>query len=182
MYCIVLLYWSWIPDVVPGFYSFPSRNREEWFPFVTQDVCAHEMIIWCKKILAYLIRTILICLYLIVFLFGNVFCLTIYECTAMIILPETYITRFWKCMWWNCCATPSFNLLLSFSIYCQTFFRVLSAGVLCTIQVAGWKPKSNHIWITIGFFNLHRVHRITENHSFTENHLENNIYRGIIPS
>ena len=26
---------------------------------------------------------------------------------------------------------------LSFSIYCQTLFRVLSAGVLCTLWVAG---------------------------------------------
>ena len=26
---------------------------------------------------------------------------------------------------------------LSFSIYCQTLFRVLSAGVLCTLRVAG---------------------------------------------
>ena len=45
---------------------------------------------------------------------------------------------------------------LSFSIYCQTLFRVLSAGVLCTLRVAGWKPTSNHIEITVGFFNLHR--------------------------
>ena len=47
-------------------------------------------------------------------------------------------------------------LSLSFSIYCQTLLRVLSAGVLCTLRVAGWKPTSNHISITVGFFNLHR--------------------------
>ena len=41
-------------------------------------------------------------------------------------------------------------------IYCQTLFRVLSAGVLCTLRVAGWKPTSNHIEITIGFFYLHK--------------------------
>ena len=50
----------------------------------------------------------------------------------------------------------SFFFFLSFSIYCQTLFRVLSAGVLCTLRVAGWKPTSNHIEITVGFFNLHR--------------------------
>ena len=56
--------------------------------------------------------------------------------------------------WW----TTPFTLIffLSFSIYCQTLFRVLSAGVLCTLRVAGWKPTSNHIEITVGFFNLHR--------------------------
>ena len=48
------------------------------------------------------------------------------------------------------------SFFLSFSIYCQTLFRVLSAGVLCTLRVAGWKPTSNHIEITLGFFNLHR--------------------------
>ena len=36
------------------------------------------------------------------------------------------------------------------------FFRVLSAGVLCTYRVAGRKPTSNHIKITVGFFNLHK--------------------------
>ena len=51
------------------------------------------------------------------------------------------------------CAKCSF---LSFSIYCQTLFRVLSAGVLCTLWVAGWKPTSNRIKITIGFFYLHK--------------------------
>ena len=35
-------------------------------------------------------------------------------------------------------------------------FRALSAGVYCTLRVAGWKPTSNHIEITVGFFNLHR--------------------------
>ena len=35
-------------------------------------------------------------------------------------------------------------------------FRALSAGVHCTLRVAGWKPTSNHIEITVGFFNLHR--------------------------
>ena len=45
---------------------------------------------------------------------------------------------------------------ISFSIYCQTLFRVLSAGVLCTLQIAGWKPTSIHIKLTVGFFNLHR--------------------------
>ena len=45
---------------------------------------------------------------------------------------------------------------LSSSIYCQTLFRVLSAGVLCTLRIAGWKPTSNHIEITVGFFNLRR--------------------------
>ena len=29
------------------------------------------------------------------------------------------------------------RIFLSFSIYCQTLFRVLSAGVLCTLRVAG---------------------------------------------
>ena len=45
---------------------------------------------------------------------------------------------------------------LSFSIYCQTLFRVLSAGVLCTLWIAGWKPTSNHIEIIVGFFNRHK--------------------------
>ena len=31
-------------------------------------------------------------------------------------------------------------------------------------------------------FSIKGASRITENHSFTENHLENHIYRGIIPS
>ena len=35
-------------------------------------------------------------------------------------------------------------------------FRALSAGVHCTLRVAGWKPTSNHIEITVGFFSLHR--------------------------
>ena len=48
------------------------------------------------------------------------------------------------------------NFFLSFSIYCQTLFRVLSAGVLCTLRVTGWKPTSNHIEITVGFSYLHR--------------------------
>ena len=48
------------------------------------------------------------------------------------------------------------SFFLSFSIYCQTLFRVLSAGVLCTLRVAGWKPTSNHIEITVGFFYLHK--------------------------
>ena len=48
------------------------------------------------------------------------------------------------------------SISLSFSIYCQTLFRILSAGVLCTLRVAGWKPTSNHIEITVGFFNLHK--------------------------
>ena len=47
-------------------------------------------------------------------------------------------------------------LFFSFSIYCQTLFRVLSAGVLCTLRVEGWKPTSNHIKITVGFFKLHK--------------------------
>ena len=34
---------------------------------------------------------------------------------------------------------------ISFSIYCQTLLQVLSAGVLCTLQVAGRRPTSNHI-------------------------------------
>ena len=60
---------------------------------------------------------------------------------------------------WN--PLPQMNMktcdeLLSFSIYCQTLFWVLSAGVLCTLRVAGWKPTSNHIKITVGFFNLHK--------------------------
>ena len=46
---------------------------------------------------------------------------------------------------WNCLlqmlACPknflfSFFFFLSFSIYCQTLFRVLSAGVLCTLRVS----------------------------------------------
>ena len=45
-----------------------------------------------------------------------------------------------------------FNRILSFS----SRFRALSAGVHCTLQVAGWKPTSNHIKITVGFFNLHK--------------------------
>ena len=49
-----------------------------------------------------------------------------------------------------------YALSFSFSIYCQTLFRVLWAGVLCTLRVAGWKPTSNHIEITVGFFNLHK--------------------------
>ena len=36
-------------------------------------------------------------------------------------------------------------IFFSFSFYCQTLFQVLSAGVLCTLRVAGWKPTSNHI-------------------------------------
>ena len=35
-------------------------------------------------------------------------------------------------------------------------FRALSAGVHCTLRVAGWKPTSDHIEITAGFFNLHK--------------------------
>ena len=35
-------------------------------------------------------------------------------------------------------------------------FRALLAGVHCTLRVAGWKPPSDHIEITLGFFNLHR--------------------------
>ena len=47
---------------------------------------------------------------------------------------------------------------LSFFLYILpgTRFRALSAGVDCTLRVAGWKPTSNHIEITVGFFNLHR--------------------------
>ena len=37
------------------------------------------------------------------------------------------------------------RFFLSFSICCQTLYQVLSAGVLCTLRVAGWKPTSNHI-------------------------------------
>ena len=36
----------------------------------------------------------------------------------------------------------------------------------------------NQMWMT----TTEGVRRITENHSFTENHLENHIYKGIIPS
>ena len=47
---------------------------------------------------------------------------------------------------------------LSFFLYILpgARFRALSAGVHCTLRVAGWKPTSNHIEITVGFFNLHR--------------------------
>ena len=38
-----------------------------------------------------------------------------------------------------------YRLSLSFSIYCQTLLRVLSASVLCKLQVAGWKPSNTHI-------------------------------------
>ena len=38
----------------------------------------------------------------------------------------------------TCCCERCF-------IYCQTLFWVLSAGVLCTLWVAGWKPTSNHM-------------------------------------
>ena len=54
------------------------------------------------------------------------------------------------------CGGWGYLSFLSFFIYCQTLFRVLSAGVLCTLRVAGWKPTSNHIEITVGFFNLHK--------------------------
>ena len=50
------------------------------------------------------------------------------------------------------------SFCLSFFLYIlpDARFRALSAGVHCTLRVAGWKPTSNHIEITVGFFNLHR--------------------------
>ena len=48
----------------------------------------------------------------------------------------------------NCLGYPFF-------IYCQTLIRVLSACVLCTLRVAGWKPTCNHIEIVVGFFSLY---------------------------
>ena len=50
------------------------------------------------------------------------------------------------------------SFLLSFFLYILpgARFRALSAGVHCTLRVAGWKPTSNHIEITVGFFNMHR--------------------------
>ena len=35
-------------------------------------------------------------------------------------------------------------------------FQALSAGVHCTLPVAGWKPTINHIKITVGFYKLHK--------------------------
>ena len=35
----------------------------------------------------------------------------------------------------NCLSLFIFSFFLSFCIYCQTLFRVLSAGVLCTLRV-----------------------------------------------
>ena len=35
-------------------------------------------------------------------------------------------------------------------------FRALSAGVYCTLWAARWKPTRNHIFITVGLFNLHK--------------------------
>ena len=55
-----------------------------------------------------------------------------------------------------CWLIKPFFFFFFFSIYCQTLFRVSSAGVLCTLRDAGWKPTSNHIEITVGFFNLHK--------------------------
>ena len=51
-----------------------------------------------------------------------------------------------------------FYFFLSFFLYILpgARFWALSAGVHCTLRVAGWKPTSNHIEITVGFFNLHR--------------------------
>ena len=51
-----------------------------------------------------------------------------------------------------------YSFFLSFFLYIlpDALFRALSAGVHCTLRVAGWKPTSNHIEITVGFFNLHR--------------------------
>ena len=83
--------------------------------------------------------------------------------------PSSHCTFSTRCIWVlqyglqppkRCCilqftAYQSLVCFLSFSIYCQTLFRVLSAGVFST-RVAGWKPTSNHILITVGFFNLHR--------------------------
>ena len=47
---------------------------------------------------------------------------------------------------------------LSFFLYILpgARFRALSADVHCTLRVAGCKPTSNHIEITVGFFNLHK--------------------------
>ena len=55
-------------------------------------------------------------------------------------------------------APRRFGRYLSFFLYILpgARFRALSAGVHCTLRVAGWKPTSNHIEITVGFFNLHR--------------------------
>ena len=53
---------------------------------------------------------------------------------------------------------PLRAIFLSFFFYILpgARFQALSAGVHCTLRVAGWKPTSNHIEITVGFFNLHR--------------------------
>ena len=55
-------------------------------------------------------------------------------------------------------APKSLGPHLSFFLYILpgARFRALSAGVHCTLRVAGWKPTSNHIEITVGFFKLHR--------------------------
>ena len=53
----------------------------------------------------------------------------------------------------------SVPFFLSFSIYCLALgFEHYRQVYIhdCTLRVAGWKPTSNHIEITIGFFNLHR--------------------------
>ena len=84
-----------------------------------------------------------------------------------------------SCGWWS--VKNSFAILIAilfktlsgiqdscwdrfFRFMCLSFFLymlpdprlwVLSAGVLCTFWDAGWKPTSNHIYITVGFFNMH---------------------------
>ena len=44
-------------------------------------------------------------------------------------------------------------------IYCTRPHGIIGRDVLCTLWVAGWKPTSNHIKITVWFFN-HRGHPV----------------------
>ena len=62
---------------------------------------------------------------------------------------------FWIAIGW---ANIGLSFFLSFFLYILpgARFRALSAGVHLTLRVAGWKPTSNHIEITVGFFNLHK--------------------------
>ena len=69
-------------------------------------------------------------------------------------LQSSHLLRHLK----NCTFAAPKLVFLSFFLYILpgARFRALSAGVHCTLRVAGWKPLSNHIEITLGFFNLHR--------------------------
>ena len=67
-----------------------------------------------------------------------------------------------------CCLLADSWMLWESGIPCSSFFLSILPDPLssiiarstCTLRVVEWKPTSNHIEITVGFFNLHRGHPV----------------------